>query len=68
MGPYSTLWFSYTLWYVTFRQKWLYNYVGAISSYGPLKYVTTSKIAIFVYLTLKHQYIKLFQYTKHLLA
>ena len=38
---------SYTLWYGAFRKKWLQNSVGALRSYGPLKYVTTPKIAIF---------------------
>jgi len=46
-GEFSVLWFSYTLWYVAFRKKWLQHYAGALSGYGPLKYITTSKIAIF---------------------
>ena len=53
-GEISGLWFSYTLWCVALRKKWLQNYVGALRSYGPLKYVTTSNSAMFVYLTLKH--------------
>ena len=58
------LWLSYTLWYVALKQ-WLQNNVGAL---GHLKYDSYSKIAIFVYLTLKHPCIKLVQYIKHLLA
>ena len=44
-GEFSGLRFSYTLYHS--EKKWLQNYVGALMSYGPLKYVTTSKNAIF---------------------
>ena len=43
-GEFSGLWFSYALWYVAFRKKWLQTFVRAIRSYVPLKYVTTSTI------------------------
>jgi len=53
-GEFSGLWFSYTLWYVAFRNFLLQHYFGALRSYWPLRYVNTSTIAMFVYLTLKH--------------
>ena len=46
-GECSGLWFIYTLWYVAFRKKMIAASVGALKSYGPLKYVTTSKIVSF---------------------
>jgi len=62
---FSGLWFSYTLWYVAFRKKWLQNTVG---SYGPLKYVTTSNIDIFCIFNANTSTYQLFELTKHLLA
>ena len=41
-------WFSYTLVYGMYHsEKMTANYVGALRSHGPLKYVTTLKSVIF---------------------
>ena len=47
---FSRPWITYTLWYVrSIQKKMIAKLCSGLRSYGPLKYVTTAKIAIFVY-------------------
>ena len=47
---FSRPWITYTLWYVrSIQKKMIAKLCSGLRSYGPLKYVTTPKIVIFVY-------------------
>ena len=63
-----TIFFSYTLWYVAYRKKWLHNSVWALRSYGPLKYVTISKNVIFCIFNTKTTMYQVIYINKHLQA
>ena len=45
-GIFGTMIFLYLM-VCSIQKKMIANYVGALRSYGPLKYVTTSNVAIF---------------------
>ena len=56
-GDFGTMIFLYLM-VCSIQKKCLQHSVGALKSYGPLKYVTTSKMPFSVYLTHKHPCIK----------